>query len=83
MQLYESVRDDVGHQVLRIRARVYVSWAARAGGIRSARCWPPHIDFVFDAGAADADTDAGIPIGVTVHKVHLSNTLRAAHDTPR
>ena len=40
------------------------------------------LDFVFDAGAADADTDAGIPIGVTVHKVHLSNTLRAAHDTP-
>ena len=38
------------------------------------------LDFVFDAGAADAD--AGIPIRVTVHKVHLSNTLRAAHDTP-
>ena len=35
-----------------------------------------------DAGADDADADAGIPIRVTVHKVHLSNTLRAAHDTP-
>ena len=34
-----------------------------------------------DDAADAADAGAGIPIRVTVHKVHLSYTLRAAHDT--